>query len=216
MIVLWILLGLAALVWLALELPLRIYLHYEPEDGLSYCVKYLFFTLADSSEEAPAAKAAPQAEKPTADRRTAKKLLSFLGLEDLGGRAELQRAMREKGTVQTLCDLCAALHRLLSDTFALVRKGVFRHFALRAVIGDSDPADAAFSYGKVCAAVYPLATLLGSVMKLKHPCVDLRCDYTQEETTVFFDGQILYRPRHFVGFLFRLFANYLKKERKKV
>lgn len=209
MAVLWILIGLFGLIALLLALPLRVFLRYRPEDGFSYRVKYLCFTLADSTEvtenTAPAEK-----KPPKSDRRAVKKLLSFLGLEEL---ADLKNTVREQGAAQVLCNVCAAVRRLLSDTFSLVRKGTFRHFDLRITVGDATPADAALSYGTTCAAVYPLVTLLTSAMKLKRPRVDIRCDYAQEDTAVLFDGQVNYRPWHFVCFLCRLFANYLKKEK---
>lgn len=214
MTVLWILIGLFGLIALLLALPLRVFLRYRPDDGFSYRVKYLCFTLADSAAEEPAEAAASAAQpQPKSDRRAVKKLLSFLGLEDLSDAASVKRALREKGAAQTLRDVCAAVKRLLSDTALLVRKGVFRRFDLHITVGDGDPADAALSYGTTCAAVYPLVTLLTSAMKLKRPRVDIRCDYAQEDTTVFFDGQVNYRPWHFVCFLCRLFANYLKKEK---
>lgn len=209
MTVLWILIGLFAAVALLLALPLRVSLRYHPQDGFSYRVKYLCFTLADSTDIAE--NAAPAEKKPPkSDRRAVKKLLSFLGLEEL---ADLKNAVREQGVAQVLCNVCAAVRRLLSDTFSLVRKGTFRHFDLRITVGDADPADAALNYGTVCSAVYPLVTLFSLSMRLKHPKTDIRCDYAQEDTTVFFDGQVNYRPWHFVCFLCRLFANYLKKER---
>lgn len=209
MTVLWTLIGLFASVALLSALPLRVFLRYHPEDGFSYRVKYLCFTLADGTEVAE--KAAPvEKKKSRVDRRSVKKLLSFLGLEEL---ADVRSSVREQGAVQVLCNVCAAVRRLLSDTFSLVRKGTFRRFDLRITVGDADPADAALDYGTTCAAVYPLVTLLAQSMRLKHPKTDIRCDDTREDTAVFFDGQVNYRPWHFVCFLCRLFANYLKKEK---
>lgn len=214
MTVLWILTGLFGLIALFSVLPLRVFLRYRPDNGFFYRVKYLCFTLADSAAEEPAEAAASTAKpQPKSDRRAVKKLLSFLGLEDLSDAASVKRALREKGTAQTLHDVCATVKRLLSDTVSLVRRGKFRTFELHITVGDGDPADAALSYGTTCAAVYPLVTLLTSAMKLKRPRVDIRCDYAQVDTTVFFDGQVNYRPWHFVCFLCRLFANYLKKEK---
>ncbi len=220
MAALWILLGIVALVWLLLALPLRIFLRYDPGGGFSYRVKYLFFTLTDSAAEAPseqapeAAGSAKPAERKS-DQRAIQRLLSFLGLEDISSAANAKRAVREKGVVETFRGVCAAVKALFSRTFALVRKGVFRRFELRVAVGDGDPSEAAFRYGQICAAVYPLITLLDSAMKFKRRTVDIRCDYASEQTLVAFDGQLNYRPWHFVCFLFHLIGNYLKKEKKK-
>lgn len=230
MIAVWILLGIAALIVLLLVLPLRIYLHYDPQSGLQYQVRYALLTLADSSkpkkpkeEKKPAAKKPASAKKPAKEKKKksgsgkspVSSLLSFLGLDDISTAAKAKQSISEKGLLETVGNVFAALKDLFSRIFRLAGKGFFRSFDLSIVVGDSDAADAAFSYGTICAAVYPLLTLLDSAMKFRDRNVDIRCDYEQPATTARFDGQFCYRPCHVLGFAFGLIWRYIRQTIRK-
>ena len=220
MTALWIILGILAFFALLLALPLRIFLRYSPDDGLQYHVKYAFIPLADS--QAPEK---PEKQKPEKTPETQKQkkssggavrtLLSFLGLEDVSSAANAKRAIEEKGLIGTLHGVTAAVGALLRRIGRLLKKGVFQKFDLCIVCGDDDPADAAARYGTVCAAVYSLLTMLDSTMKFRHRRVDVRCDFSQEGTQAMFDGQLNYRPWHFVCFACGLFWQYLKHKTMK-
>lgn len=228
MIAVWILLGIAALIVLLLVLPLRIYLHYDPQSGLQYRLRYALLTLADSSKpKKPKEEKKPAAKKPASAKKPAKKkksgsgkspvssLLSFLGLDDISTAAKAKQSISEKGLLETVGNVFAALKDLFSRIFRLAGKGFFRSFDLSIVVGDSDAADAAFSYGTICAAVYPLLTLLDSAMKFRDRNVDIRCDYEQPATTAQFDGQFCYRPCHVLGFAFGLIWRYIRQTIRK-
>lgn len=215
MLALYIILAVIALIVLLLALPLRIYLHYAPSQGFQYRVKYLFLTLADSTKEKTAAKKKPAAKKKQSDSRAVEKLLDFLGLKDISSKINLKRAIDSKGLLATFRDVSAAVKELLSRIGGLVKKSVFKHFDLNITVGDSDAADAAFRYGTVCSAVYPLLTLLDGTMKFKKRTVDIRCDFEQDTVTAAFDGQLNYRPHHFVRFLCGLIWRYIKQNIQK-
>ena len=216
MTVVWILLGILFFFALLLALPLRIFLRYTGETGLQYRVKYAFFPLADSekpkkAEEVAAKKQKDPAEKPKkASGGAVQSMLSFLGLEDISSAANAKRAIDEKGLLEVLHGVTEAVSSLLKRTGRLLRKGVFKRFDLRIICGDGDPADAALRYGTLCAAVYPLLTLLDSAIKMKRRKVDIRCDFDAEGMQVSFDGQLNYRPWHFVCFVCGLLWRYLK------
>ena len=221
MTVVWILLGIFFFFALLLALPLRIFLRYTGETGLQYRVKYAFFPLADSekpkkAEEVAAKKQKDTAEKPKkASGGAAQTLLSFLGLEDISSAANAKRAIDEQGLLEVLHGVPEAVGSLLKRTGRLLKKGVVKRFDLRIVCGDGDPADAAMRYGTVCAAVYPLLTLLGSAMKLKRRKVDIRCDFNNDGIQASFEGQINYRPWHFVCFACGLLWRYIKRNTMK-
>lgn len=220
MLALYIILGILALIVLLLALPLRIFLRYEPEPGFQYRVKYLFLTLADSAKEAkpkkpkPSSGAQAPAKKKSGGKAT-EKLLDFLGLKDVSSAANFKRAVGSKGLAETVRGVFAAVRDLFSRIGGLIKKSVFKRFDLKITVGDSDAADAAIRYGEVCAAVYPLLTLLDGAMKFKKRTVDVRCDFEQEHTAASFDGQLNYRPIHIVGFLFGLIGRYIKQSVKK-
>ena len=221
MTVVWILLGILFFFALLLALPLRIFLRYTEENGLQYRVKYAFLPLADSekpkkAEEVVAKKQKDTVEKPKkASGGAVQSLLSFLGLEDISSAANAKRAIDEKGLLEVLHGVTEAVGSLLKRTGRLLRKGVFKRFDLRIVCGDGDPADAALRYGTLCAAVYPLLTLLDSAMKCKRRKVDIRCDFDAEGMQASFDGQLNYRPWHFVCFVCGLLWRYLQSKIRK-
>lgn len=220
MIALWILLAVFALIVLLLVLPVQIYLHYTPESGLQYRLKYGPILLADSQKpkKEKKAKSTPQ-KKPEVKKESKKKsdhgavsfLLSFLGLEDVSTAAKAKQSISDNGLLETIGNVLAAVKNLFSRIFKLIGKGVFSRFDLQIVVGDDDAADAAMTYGTVCTAVYPLLTLLDSAMKFRNRNVDIRCDFMQEQITARFDGQLYYHPYSFVGFAFGLIWRYLKQ-----
>ena len=218
MLALWIILGILALLALLLVLPLRIYLKYDADGGLRYRVKYLFLTLADSEvpekPEQPVKKAA-EAEKKRSGSGMAAKLLSFLGLEDVSSAANAKKALNEKGLAEMIHSVFGAVKALFSRISRLMCHGEFRRFDLRIVVGDTDCADAAMSYGELCAAAYPLLAFLESKLKFRRRNVDLRCDFSAESTEAVFDGQLNYRPVYLLGFLLGLVGQYLRQDKKK-
>lgn len=216
---LWILLGVSVLLVLIMVLPLRICLRYRSDGGFSYRVKYLFIPLADSERTPAPRRAKPKKARASAppakksDGGTVRKLLSFLGLDEISSAADFKKAVGTRGLLDVIGSVTAQLRSLLSHSGALLRKGVFTRFSLRILVGDEDPAEAAFGYGRLCAAVYPLVSLLSSVMTLRRPEVDIRFDDSRTETCAEFDACLQYRPWHFVCFLFYLIGNYIKSQK---
>lgn len=219
MTALWVILGILAFFVLLFALPVRIFLNYTPEGGLRYRVKYAFLTLADS-EKSDVPKKQPSAEKAAKEKKptsggAVQSFLSFLGLADISSAANAKKAIGEKGLSEVLRGVTEAVASLLRRIGRLLKKGVFKKFDLHIVSGDGDPAEAALHYGTLCAAVYPLITLLDSAMKFKRRTVDIRCDYDSAGTQADFDGQLNYRPWHFLCFACGLLWRYVKQNFKK-
>lgn len=222
MLALYIILAIIALIVLLLALPLRIFLHYAPEQGFRFRIKYLFLTLADSTKEKkpkqpkqPAGQEKPAAQKKKSDGKATERLLDFLGLKDISSKLNFKRAVDDKGLLAAFRNVFSAVKELFSRIGRLVKRSVFKRFDLRITVGDSDAADAAFRYGSVCAAVYPLLTLLDGAMKFKKRSVDIGCDFERDNIMASFDGQLNYRPIHIVGFLLGLFGRYIKQSVRK-
>lgn len=211
MVALYILLGLLALLALALFAPLRLSLRYRDADGLHYRVRYLFFTLLSSDDVSQPGR--PSEKKPggrsaSSGSSAARSLASFLGLEALSSGASFRQALDRQGLSATLGSIASSLAELLGLILRLVRRGRFRRFRLSVTVGGEDPAEAAGQYGALCAAIYPLAA---QILPPRHRNIDLRCDYDAAQTRVSFDGQLVYRPISFVCFLLSLFVRYLKR-----
>ena len=223
MVVLYIFLGIFALIGVILALPLQIYLSYSPEDSFRFKLKYAWIPLVDSTKEKPEKPKKPEKEKKSdksEDKKTEKdkkkssgasSLLNFLGLNDISSIANAKEALDQKGLLQMLGDLATAVGKIFARIGKLLGRGVFRHFDLEVIVGDSDAADAAISYGRYCGIIYPVITLLDSAMTFRNRSVDVRCDFEEESTIVRFDGQLNFRPWHFVLFLGGLLINYLKR-----
>lgn len=227
MVVLYIFLGIFALIGVILALPLQIYLHYCPEDSFQFKLKFAWIPLIDSSKEkpekpedeknkkqkteAPSDKKQEKGAKDKEKKSGGSSLLSFLGLGDIASIANAKEAFDQKGLLQMLGDLATAVGKIFARIGKLLSRGVFRNFDLQIMVGDEDAADAAIAYGRYCSIVYPVITLLDSAMTFRNRSVDIRCDFDEESTAVRFDGQLNFRPWHFVLFLGGLVVNYLKR-----
>ena len=225
MLALYIILGIFGFLALILALPIQICLHYTEEDGFQFRLKYAWIPLVDSRKERPEKPKDEKKDSPETEEKKKKKekkkggsgaasLLGFLGLEDIASIANVKKALDEKGLIQMLADLAAAVRAIFARIFQLLGKGVFKHFTLRVVVGDEDAADAAMNYGTICSIIYPTITLLDSAMTFRRRTVDLRCDFSEEKTRISFDGQLNYRPWHFVCLLGGFIMNYLKRSVK--
>ena len=174
MIALWIILGIFALIALLLSLKLRVFLVYLPDGRLDIYVKYLFFTFRASEEP---------------NEELTQMVFSVLGLRDIGSVANAKHAINSKGVSTTLNELLGVLKTLLSRVWWLLKRGVFKQFNLRIVVGEEDAADAAYGYGLVCSAVYPLVGLLDGAFRFRRRSIDVRCDFDAETTSVDFLAQ---------------------------
>lgn len=174
MIALWIILGIFALIALLLSLKLRVFLVYLPDGRLDIYVKYLFFTFRASEEP---------------NEELTQMVFSVLGLRDIGSVANAKHAINSKGVSTTLNELLGVLKTLLSRVWWLLKRGVFKQFNLRIVVGEEDAADAAYGYGLVCSAVYPLVGLLDCAFRFRRRSIDVRCDFDAETTSVDFLAQ---------------------------
>ena len=216
MIVLYILLGLIALFWIILAMPLRIFLTYQP-DNLIYRIKYGPFSLVDSTKPPKEKPEKTDLPEPETKKSTGggSFILDFLGLSQISSIANAKASIAKVGIVGTISAVFSAIKDLFLRIGKLIKKGVFKKFDLQIIVGDSDAADAAMRYGQICAAAFPMLNFLENNMKLKKEQIDIRCDYEIEETQVSFDGQLNYRPWHFVCFALGLFGNYIKRSLKK-
>ena len=174
MIALWIILGIFALIALLLSLTLRIFLVLTPGGTLDIYAKYLFFTIRAGEEP---------------NEKLTQQIFSILGLSDIGSVANAKHAIGSKGVSTTLTELLGVLKTLLDRVWWLLKRGVFKQFDLRITVAEKDAADAAYGYGLVCSAVYPLMGLLDAASRFRRRNVDIHCDFEEETTSVSFLAQ---------------------------
>lgn len=183
MIVLWILLGLLAVVFLLLLVPVHADVRYR--EKLELDVRYLFLrrTLLPAPEEPQAEKAgAPSKEKkPEAQKKNPmlEKLARFKEAEGLSG----------------LLHLAGDFLRLTGTSAAkIIRRLKIRDFDLYVPTGDEDAAAAAILYGQACAVVYPAAEALFTLAKCRRRRVSVDLDYAVKTPAVQLAADVSIRP----------------------
>lgn len=185
MIVLWILLGLLAAVFLLLLVPVHADVRYR--ERLELDVRYLFLrrTLLPAPEEPQAEKAeAPSKEKKLEAQKQKKnpmleKLARFKEAEGLSG----------------LLHLAGDFLRLTGTSAAkIIRRLKIRDFDLYVLTGDEDAAAAAILYGQACAVVYPAAEALFTLAKCRRRRVSVDLDYAVKTPAVQLAADVSIRP----------------------
>lgn len=185
MIVLWILLGLLAVVFLLLLVPVHADVRYR--EKLELDVRYLFLrrTLLPAPEEPQAEKAeAPSKEKKLEAQKRKKnpmleKLARFKEAEGLSG----------------LLHLAGDFLRLTGTSAAkIIRRLKIRNFDLYVLTGDEDAAAAAILYGQACAVVYPAAEALFTLAKCRRRRVSVDLDYAVKTPAVQLAADVSIRP----------------------
>ena len=185
MIVLWILLGLLAAVFLLLLVPVHADVRYR--EKLELDVRYLFLrrTLLPAPEEPQAEKAeAPSKEKkPEAQKRKKNPM-----------REKLARFQEAEG-LSGLLRLAGDFLRLTGTSAAkIIRRLKIRDFDLYVLTGDEDAAAAAILYGQACAVVYPAAEALFTLTKCRRRRVSVDLDYAVKTPAVQLAADVSIRP----------------------
>lgn len=185
MIVLWILLGLLAVVFLLLLVPVHADVRYR--EKLELDVRYLFLrrTLLPAPEEPQAEKAeAPSKEgKPEAQKRKKNPMLEKLA------------RFKEAEGLSGLLHLAGDFLQLTGTSAAkIIRCLKIRDFDLYVLTGDEDAAAAAILYGQACAVVYPAAEALFTLTKCRRRRVSVDLDYAVKTPAVQLAADVSIRP----------------------
>lgn len=185
MIVLWILLGLLAAVFLLLLVPVHADVRYR--EKLEIDVRYLFLrrTLLPAPEEPQAEKAeAPSEEKkPEAQKQKKNPMLEKLA------------RFKEAEGLSGLLHLAGDFLRLTGTSAAkIIRRLKIRDFDLYVLTGDEDAAAAAILYGQACAVVYPAAEALFTLAKCRRRRVSVDLDYAVKTPAVQLAADVSIRP----------------------
>ena len=169
MIFLWVMLGMIALMVLLLALPLYINADYDEEFRLSIQYEWLRFQLIPKEENGRKPKRLYTAKKKKAKPDT-KKEGSFSALiknQGVGGAVSLiWRVVKLAG---------GAFHKTLRGVAGL-------RFDLTVSVGGEDAAEAAVSYGRTCAVIYPAVGMVASQMKYMNHNIDIHPDFDSEDT----------------------------------
>lgn len=117
-------------------------------------------------------------------------------------------AEEKKPDIQLILKIVKALLEAGKTTLKGV---VFERFYVDITVGNEDKAQAAMTYGAVCATVVTLDDLAQTIFKFKHKKVNLYVDFTAEDWVFYADVLVYMRP---IRGVLAMIAGYkrLKKE----
>lgn len=215
MIVLYILLGLIALIVLLFSVKISVELAYEDTFEVWLQVLFIKYRLLPGHEKKKAKKEKkPEEEKPEEEKPPEEP-------KEEGGQGDnfVVKFYKEQGfdgTIRFIGDVLRALNTMLGDVFK--RSFVVEKLFLRLVVTKPDAAETALAYGKTCAAVYPALGYICSQLIVRKYDADIRPDYLAKESTAAMRFRISLRPikitNALVRFAFRAVIAFLKAKRR--
>ena len=211
MIVLWILLGLIALLFLLLCIPVRFDLNYNGE--ATVFIRYLFlkYRVLPAPEKKPESKKEKKpSEKESEEKAKEKKPNPLL---------QQVKKYKEAEGLTGLLTLAKDLLKATGTRFGKLLKHIkLKDFDLYVLVGgEKDAAEIAVLYGEVCAGVYPaVSALLGLTnCKSPHGRVSVDLDYSAKEPKVLCTASGAVRPlfvvHHGVQFILRTILPFYNK-----
>lgn len=192
MVVLWILGGLLAVILLLtviiLLLPVDV-LFLTRENG-EFKILYRFLGKL-------------YGEEPDPNNPLIRSIKSLLGLSHLDSVKKVQATIEKRGTVATLKDTLSILVALIDRVVWILKYCKLTRCHITYIGGGED---AATDYGTACATVYPIVEYVKDSMKHSRDAfkIDLRCDYTLDESQSDFDVTIRVKIFYAVKALFHV------------
>ena len=153
---------------LLLILPLTVDLSYE--NTFAYRIKYAGFCLLDSEKRVDITKKKRRKRK---DKKGAATKTETPPKKD----NFFKKTYKEKGFFGTVKYFSALLAMLLKKLWFIVKRLNFSKFLIELTVATPDAADTAIKYGEVCAAVYPVLSLLQTTAKFKSKQVNINADF---------------------------------------
>lgn len=175
MIALIILGAVVGILLILMFLPLTVDLSYEDKFVLK--IRYAGITLFDNNRtELDKKSDKKQVEKPKGS--TPQKKDNFF-----------VKTYKQKGLLGTVSYFSDILVIVLKKLWWIVKRFKFRKFKLDLTVATADAADTAIQYGKVCAAIYPVISLLQTITDFKLQQINIGTDF--DKTKWEFNGAIL-------------------------
>lgn len=168
----WIFLGVAALlaavITAILLLPVGIIVKTDQNGELIFRYKLLFKTFGEKSDP---------------DSSFSKTLKKAIGISRFE-KQNLQSKVQKTGLANTVSQTGRVLVDLLKEIAGILKHCTAKRLRIRIVCAEEQAADTALSYGRCCAAVYPIAGVIGSVMKVREKgrSIDISCDYVSGQS----------------------------------
>ena len=154
-----------------LFLPLTVDLSYS--DKLLLKVKYSGITLFNNSKAKKTKKVKKTQRKRNdgENKKPTKKKDNFV-----------VSTYKQKGLLGTIKYFSNILSLVLKKLWWLIKRLKFKKFKLDLAIATNDAADTAIEYGKTCAALYPVLSLLQTNINFKPQEINVRADFEKNKT----------------------------------
>lgn len=194
MIPLIIVLSVLAFIVLLLFIPISVHIKYDGD---------FFVKLKIAGIKAYSAEPKEEIKEPSPDTESDKKAKK----QTEKAFDKLKRKHGFTGAVKEIFTLIkAVLERL---------KGSFRHIAIRRLcldikVATGDAATTAIEYGAVCAAVYPVLTLLDGIANIKMKSINVTADFNSGNSDFAFSVIIRVRILFLIMMAFGVFSEYNK------
>ena len=175
--------AIVALILILLLLPLTLDFAYDGD----FCVKvkYSGITIFDNKKSEEKAKRKAKKKKSNTKTSKAPKKDGFL-----------KRTYKQKGLFGTISYFSDILKIVLKKTSRIIKRLKFRRFKFDLTVATDDAASTAIRYGEVCAAVYPVAALLESMIDLKskeiNVCADFEKNKCEFKSSVLVKSAVIY------------------------
>lgn len=203
MIVLIILGVIILLLLLLLFLPLTVDLAFDNQFLLK--VRYSGITVYDNTKKRKpkiAEKHSEKAEQKKGDNASAKKD-SFI-----------KSTYKQKGLLGTIKYFSGILQIVLKKLWWVVKRLKFRKFKLDLSVATSDAADTAIQYGKICAAVYPVLSLLQTSADFKPSEMNISADFENKKSEFAVSVIVVTRLFYWLIAAISFLTQFLKLQRK--
>lgn len=204
MLWLWITLGVLAAIGGLLCCPMQLRIGYR--ETLQAELRWLFlrFRLTDRppKKEKPK-KAAKRPSAPPPKKSWREQLREF---EESLGASSLPDAVGR---------LTELLRELMRRTAWFVRRSTLARLELTVTVGGADAADAALTYGGLCAAVYPLVSwATAQFRRVRRQQVEIRCDFDSTAVTAVAEVWVSVTPWRSLWAAWGLLWTFIKKQTK--
>lgn len=202
MVILYILLGIAALLLLFLLIPAGVDIYYDEKAQITLRYGFIRKRIDQREEEkpkkpAPSKPAAPSKPKPTAQKKP-NPAVEFL--------KELRRSQGFSGLMEFLISL---IRMLTSSAYRIVKDISVSHLDLWVVVRGEDAAQTAIQYGELCSVLYPAFGMLCAAKPSRNPRISVTADYEKGETQGVLSVSLRILPLLLLGHLLALAWRFL-------
>ena len=161
--------AIALLVAALLCIPGRLLVSYDAENGFQVKGSVLFFRFGGGKKSAPK----PKSKEPSS--KAAETPAEKHAVPDLRSLAEHAGELTE------------LLGKTLNGLGTIAKSIVVRELSLTCVVGGDDPAEAADTYGRICAILYPALAALHAALRVRedHEEITIGCAFGEESRLSF-------------------------------